>query len=152
MYDGCQWDKYLNRITSVVINDGVTSIGNEVFRSGFNINDVYIGAGVKTIGQYAFAYCENLEKIVVGDSVNTIEKYAFYKCSDLNTVWIPKGIKEIGDGAFRSYSDSVKNVYYAGSEKDWNYIVKGTMFRPFDENIIIRIFLCTKRLRPWSCG
>lgn len=137
MYDGCQWYKYLNRITSVVINDGVTSIGNEVFRSGFNIKDIYIGAGVKTIGQYAFASCENLEKIVIGDSVNTVGKYAFNKCCGLKSVWIPKGIKEIGDGAFRSYTDSVKNVYYAGSEKDWNYIVKGPMFMPFDENIII---------------
>lgn len=45
-----QWDAYLSSITSVVIDDGVTSIGNHAFFSCINLTNIEIPDSVTSIG------------------------------------------------------------------------------------------------------
>ena len=75
-------------ITSVIIPDSVTSIGDEAFRLCDSLTSVVIGNGVTSIGDYAFWYCSSLTSVVIPDSVTSIGYEAFYDCSSLTSVHI----------------------------------------------------------------
>ena len=59
------WADYINRISKVVIEDGIT-----------------------TISPYSFYECENLTEVSIPDSVNSIGKDAFYWCKNIEKVSI----------------------------------------------------------------
>lgn len=62
------WSKSLFDITSVVVEEGVTGIGDCAFYSCFNLTSVYIPSSVTSIGDYAFAFCFNLPGITVNEN------------------------------------------------------------------------------------
>ena len=92
------WDKDL--IKSVVINDGVTSIGSEAFKNCTNLTSITIPDGVTSIGDYAFYGCDSLISATIGDSVMSIGKYAFCNCTGLTDITIPNNVTSIDWGAF----------------------------------------------------
>ena len=65
-----------------------------------DITSVIIEDGVKTIGDYAFYGCKNLRSVTIPSSVTKIGKYAFKNCISLQNLTIPDSVTEIGDGAF----------------------------------------------------
>ena len=77
--DSAPWNDYVDSITGVLLEDGVTSIGSEAF-----------------------------------------ELY-----TSLTSVTIPDSVTSIGDFAFNSCT-SLADVYYAGSESEWNAIAIGS--------------------------
>ena len=87
-------------ITSVVIENGVTSIGRYAFSGCDGLTSVTIGNSVTTIGDYAFEYCYFLHSVTIPDSVISIGRYAFYSCESLTSVAIGNGVTTIGDLAF----------------------------------------------------
>lgn len=66
------------------------------------IGFVVIENGVTTIGEYAFENCTLLESVAIPDSVEKIGKYAFSDCSALKRISLPNSIAQIGDHAFRA--------------------------------------------------
>ena len=74
-----------------------------------------------TIDNSAFRGCTSLTSVVLGDRVTTIGDYAFEGCNSLTSVDIPDSITTIGTNAFAGCS-SFTDVYYTGSEDDWNSI------------------------------
>ena len=109
-------------ITSVVIAEGCSGIGKEVFRWCNSLVAVEIPAGVKyvgeeafqgcsgltevkipkgaTIGRAAFASCDALEKVVLPEDMAEIDEYVFSGCTQLRCVKIPEGITKISFMAF----------------------------------------------------
>nr|WP_316620553.1 leucine-rich repeat protein [uncultured Ruminococcus sp.] len=67
---------------------------------GDNIKTVVIEGGVTSIGEYAFEYCTGLTSVTIGNSVASIGDYAFYKCTGLTSVTIPDSVTSIGSSAF----------------------------------------------------
>ena len=98
--DESPWYRYIGYITSIVIKDGVTSIGENAFIGCNALKTVTIGNGVKTIGENAFYGCSALGTVTIPDNVKTIGDYAFIGCTALETVTIGNGVETIGDGAF----------------------------------------------------
>ena len=94
------WKDVRYYITSVVIEEGVTSIGNNAFSNIFFLGSVTIPASVTTIGNNAFYGCNNLTSISIPASVTSIGNYAFSNCAKLATVTIPASVTSIGDHAF----------------------------------------------------
>ena len=88
-----------SNITSVVIPEGVTSIGSSAFEGCDLLASVTIPEGVTSIDVYAFNYCDNLKSIIIPGSVKVWE-YAFYGCTGLESVEIKEGAEKVGEYAF----------------------------------------------------
>ena len=111
---------YCSSLTSVVIPDSVTSIGNYAFYNCYSLTSVVIGDSVTSIGDWAFQYCTSLTSVVIPDSVTSIGNFAFYNCSSLTSVVIPDSVTSIGGYAFSGCHSSLYNEYeygkYVGSK------------------------------------
>ena len=91
-------------LADIVIPDGVTSIGDYAFEGCESLRSVVIPDGVTSIGDYVFSGCRSLTDIVIPNSVTSIRDGAFFGCSDLADIVIPDGITSIGDRAFMGCS------------------------------------------------
>ena len=87
-------------IKTVVINTGVTTIGNCLFQNCSSLTSVTIPNSVKSIGEGAFAECVNLKSIINSNSITSIGKQAFCNCKSLTNITIPDSISNIGSSAF----------------------------------------------------
>ena len=87
------WYSYAKGIETVVIEDGVTSIGSCAFYDCASLTAVTIPAGVTTIGEYAFENCSGLTTITIPASVKSIGVDAFAGCSNLATMTVEAGNK-----------------------------------------------------------
>jgi len=111
----CEMDNYSNKlyngswittapwgadIKSVIIQDGVTSIGTSAFDGCTGLTNVYIPDSVTSIGAFAFDNCTGLTNVNIPDSVTSIGYYAFSNCKNLTSVTIPDSVTSIGDSAF----------------------------------------------------
>ena len=87
------WYRYRAAITSVVIEDGITSIGNYAFQYCYNLVSASIPTTIKYIGTQAFESC-GLTSVTIPDGVTSI--YAvFERCYNLTSVTIPSSVTEI---------------------------------------------------------
>ena len=104
------WREYYFDILSVVIEEGVTSIGNMAFYGCSKLTQpVEIPDSVTSIGEQAFRDCTALTGVKIGSGVSSIPGGCFWDCHALADVQLPAGISVIGDGAF-SNCTSLGNI------------------------------------------
>ena len=94
------WGENRSLIKSVVISDGVTSIGYGAFYNCSSLTSVTIPDSVTSIGSGAFENCSSLTSVTIGNGVTSIGYSAFYRCSSLTSVTIPDSVTSIGNCAF----------------------------------------------------
>ena len=90
---------YRDRITTIVIENGVTSIGDYAFAECTSLASVTIPSSVTSIGNGAFFACESLTDINIPSSVTSIGS-AFRRCSSLTSIVLPEGITNISEYMF----------------------------------------------------
>ena len=103
-------------VTTVIIGEGVTSIGSYAFDYMYGIKSIQLPSTVTKIGAGAFDSCVNLKSITIPHSVKTIGEYAFYGCH-LEKAVIPGSVKAIGKKAFgywRSFWESKSALTIVG--------------------------------------
>ena len=100
-----------NQAKTVVIEDGVTGIGNAAFYGCSGLTSVTMGSNVTSIGESAFCGCTGLTGIVLPGSVTGIGEYAFSNCESLTAIEIPAGVTTLGNSAFFG-CDNLKEVRY----------------------------------------
>ena len=91
-----------NQVASVVISEGITSIGFYAFAACTNITSITIPNTVKNIGTSAFVACYNLRTIDIPNSVTSIGYDAFFACLNLAEIIIPNGVTRIEHHTFTS--------------------------------------------------
>lgn len=93
-------DDYYQSIQKVIIEEGVTSIGNWAFEKCTGLTSVTIPNSVTKIGDAAFYDCASLTSLDIPASVNEIGEGAFYGCSELTSMVIPDSVKVISPVLF----------------------------------------------------
>ena len=73
-------------LESVILSEGLETIGDEVFNGCNSLNSVNIPHSVTSIGYAAFAGCLPLESVVIPSSVTSIGDWAFNYCTSLSSV------------------------------------------------------------------
>ena len=99
-FDQLPWHDSRDRITTLVIENGITSVGTWMCSRCENLTSVSIPDSVTRIGNFGFEFCKNLAHITIPDSVTSIGDSAFWACESLNALVIPASVTEIGEGAF----------------------------------------------------
>ena len=96
------WNDYRSSIKTVVIGNGVTSIGNYTFAKCTGLTSIEIPASVTSIGDDAFWDCSILATVTFAEDsqLATIGISAFNSCRGLASVEIPAGVTSIGYHAF----------------------------------------------------
>lgn len=92
--------RYCTSLTSVTIPDSVTVIGSQAFRNCSKLTSINIPNSVTRIGEYVFSSCTSLTSITIPDNVKAIYGYAFYWCTGLINIVIPDSVTSIGSNAF----------------------------------------------------
>ena len=73
-------------IETLVIGEGVETIGREAFRENWNLKQLVLPSTLKTIGEWAFSNCDNVKRIELPASLDSIGNYAFWSVDNLSTV------------------------------------------------------------------
>ncbi|MFR4774373.1 MAG: leucine-rich repeat protein [Ruminococcus sp.] len=104
-YDSNQSPVYNNSdVKKIVIEDGVTSIGDYAFRGCSSLTSITLPDSVTSIGDCAFVFCVGLSSITLPDSVTSIGDSAFKNCSSLTSITIPDRVTSIEPYAFDNCS------------------------------------------------
>ncbi len=121
--DAYPWYSYIDKVTKVVFNDGVTTIANNAFKNydliqyvvfpntiskiGADafydcdaITNIQISDSVTSIGESAFRYCDALTSVYMGKNVTSVGAYVFQHCSALTTITIPDSLTSMGGRVF----------------------------------------------------
>ena len=105
--------------SNVIVEDGITSIGDSVFAGGWGsmvfLNFISIPNSVTSIGNYAFAGCQPyLTPIIIPSNLTSIGSFAFVNAYSRGgyDVYIPalNNLKSIGDFAFYDYGNHNTNI------------------------------------------
>ncbi len=83
---------------SITVKEGVTSIEDLAFYNHAVLKHLILPESLVNIGAQAFLYCYSLESVSIPSSITNIGYCAFYGC------------------------DSLTDVYYSGTEEQWNEI------------------------------
>jgi hypothetical protein len=94
------WYSSRNSISNVIIERGVTSIGDFAFYDLTEMTSITIPYGVTSIGNGAFFKCARITDIDLPNSLISIGNSAFMECAGLTSGAIPDGVTEIPMNAF----------------------------------------------------
>ncbi|MBQ1312037.1 MAG: leucine-rich repeat domain-containing protein [Blautia sp.] len=129
-FDGFRDNRW---IRSVVIGNGVTSIGDGVCNGCANLTSISIGDSVAKIGVDAFGICTSLKEVVIPAGVTEIRDRAFQYCSSLKSVMILNPDAVIGDYSLGVFLQCPGlTIYgYAGSTAEDYSDAAAIRFQPF---------------------
>ena len=88
------------RVTSLIVGDGITYLGEKAFEDFTQLAEVSLPQSLTKIGASAFDGCSSLRAIVVPASVTVIDRYAFSGCYELSSLSLSAGLTTIGERAF----------------------------------------------------
>ncbi len=113
-------DVFPTNKTSYKIRQGTTVIADKAIETCYYATEITIPDSVIYLGAYAFHSWRDIKTIVIPPKVSAILEHTFDGCTDLETIYIPSNVKSIGYHAFASCG--VKDIYYGGTEQQWNDI------------------------------
>lgn len=84
---------------------------------GERITSVALGEGITSVGSYAFYGCKNLASVAVPATVTKIGTGAFEGCSALDAIEVPHSVTYVGNNALEGtawYKNQPEGIVYAG--------------------------------------
>ena len=88
------------QLTTIIVGDRVTEIGNSAFRHCARLRTVDLPEGITRIENGTFDGCVRLQTIEIPEAVTSIGVGAFSNCMKLYTVILPERVNSLGNAAF----------------------------------------------------
>ena len=110
------WNAFREKISSLVIEDGVTSVCNYACSSCKNLIEISFPDSLTTIDASAFSGCSSLKYIEFPTSLASVGKDAFYQCSGISDL----NIADISEWAKISFENEYANPAYYASDITFN--------------------------------
>ncbi len=89
---------FIGDIESIIIEEGVTSVGNGAFVYCGN-DTIEIAGSVTTIGKEAFLF-SRAQKLVLHEGIKKIDTNAFNQCKELRSIILPHSLTSLGYSVF----------------------------------------------------
>lgn len=153
---------YKNGIESLTLPGNIKTISARAFEKCESLTGVEFSQGLTTLGSLAFLNCSSLQEVALPDSLTkfvsgsssfgsgsqfegcsslsivslgkkmtTIPEERFRECAKLTEIYIPASVNKLEYHSL-GYPTSVKDIYYGGSESQWNKVEIGE----YDKNDI----------------
>ena len=103
--DPVPWANYRAQIKSVVIENGVTTVGDQAFLRCGEMTSISLPNTITGIGDYAFRRCSKLQDFTMPESITSIGREAFSMCNALVHVVLPAGMTEVPQTTINSCSN-----------------------------------------------
>lgn len=112
-------------LTSAAFAPGGTQVtmGANLFTQCWRLSEVTLPQSIDRISGGMFQVCGALSSLDIPQGAAGIDNEAFASCASLTKLTIPDSVAEIGTGAFSNCS-MLRDIYYCGSEAQWNSISK----------------------------
>lgn len=155
----------MGSLSTVVLPEGIISIGGSAFMQCFNLQSINLPSSLKRLGDGCFSDCERLKSIIIPESVEEIGYDAFSNCyvletinipekiriiesfafhqTGIKTITIPKNVEEIRSSSF-SYCRQLKEVHIKSMPSTLMRIDEGAFYEPTYENATLYIPKGTK--------
>ncbi len=91
------WEEYKDYITEIVVEEGVTALGTQIFRNYMAVEKVSLPDSLLSLGSYSFGGCVGLEEFT-----------------------FPVNIEKIGGNMLSG--TVLRKVTYAGDDYDWDWV------------------------------
>ena len=135
------WFKYHDKIRSIVVEEGVTYLGENLFSNCTDVvelklpdslkeihstlcycdfEQLEIPKNVEIIDSYAFQNCTKLWVVYINGPLKNLNFSLFRNCTSLNTIHIPSTVTKIDRYAFDNCP--ISHVFYGGSKEEWENI------------------------------
>ena len=120
-------------VESVVIEDGITVIGDNMFSGCSNLKSVQIADSVEKIGDCAFAMCGSLQKIFIPKNVKKIGASEFWRDYSLGSIVVDEAnaCYSVADGILYN-KDQTDLIFVPDSKTECNISAKVTSFEGID--------------------
>ena len=96
------WNSFKTSITSLIIEDGVTTIGTRAFYGCSSLASITFPETFSSIGNYAFYNDTALTSVALPEGITDVGNSLFYGCTHLASVTLPSTLLSIGSSAFHS--------------------------------------------------
>ena len=117
-----------SNIKTVIIKNGVTSIGDWVFYNCSSLTSITIPNGVTSIGNWVFRDCTSLTSVAIPTSVTSIGDGVFYCCESLTSIEVSNNNENYSstDGVLFNKNKSELITYPAG-KTDSEYAIPNSV-------------------------
>lgn len=135
-YFPAPWYYDAELVKTVIIDEGVTSIGSGAFVDCENATNFNLPQSINKIGWGAFAYCDGIESFSIPDGVEAIEHSTFDGCSNLKSINIPKSVTKIDSEAFY-YNPALETITVDSKNPNYSSDENGILFNK-DKTVLVR--------------
>lgn len=120
-------------LASIDIPDSVISIEADAFALCTSLSDVAIPAGIEYIGDNAFAQTA-ITTATVPEGITKIEYGVFENCKSLESLYLPSTLERVYAN-FVYRCKNLTDIYFAGTEAEWNNLEFIKNDRRFDHQV-----------------
>jgi hypothetical protein len=110
------WNNNADYVTTIIVKNGVTTIGDCAFSELSLLDYVELPPTVTAIGENAFKGCLLLKKIILPGGMKIIKEHSFSN-TGLRIIYLPNSIERIERNAF--LNDFISHVCYEGDKNAW---------------------------------
>jgi len=104
------------------IQELITGQGQPWYCFQDDIVEIVVEEGITELPDYCFEYLKNVTTCVLPDSLQSMSASAFNACSSLTDLLVPSSVEKFWTQSWFTRCDSLTDIYYLGTEKEWNDI------------------------------